>query len=276
MGVETNETAGEYQLQLFDKKVFNFPKPCSLVKYLLGFLDNGEDAIVLDFFSGSGTTAEAVMQLNQEHNDNHYKFILVQIQEDLDKSIKSIQSKSQQEISQNAIDFLEERKLPHLLTEIGKERIRRAAKKILAEHPEAQGLDTGFRVLKLDSTNMQDVYYAPTEVKQDDLLSQAYNIKPDRTDEDLLFQVMLELGITLDSPIKETTIVGKHVYDVANGFLLACFDDSITDDAITTIAKEYKPTYFVLRDSGYIDDSTAINFEQIFKTYSPNTTLKTL
>ena len=138
-----------------------------------------------------------------------------------------------------------------------------------------QDLDTGFRVLKLDSTNMQDVYYAPADLKQSELFGQADNIKSDRTGEDLLFQVMLELGILLDSKIEETAIAGKKVYSVADNFLLACFEDGITDEVVTAIAKK-QPQYAVLRDSGYADDSTATNFEQLFKTYSPNTTIKAL
>ena len=250
--------------ELLGAFVFDYPKPIALIEHLVKIAQLPSDSIIMDFFSGSATTAHAIMDLNAIDNQK-YRYIMVQIAENLDDNLSKVSDAKSKNTIKNSIKYLDEIGKPHYLTEIGKERIRRAGKKILAEHPEAQGLDTGFRVLKLDSTNMQSVYYAPTEVKQDDLLSQAYNIKLDRTDEDLLFQVMLELGITLDSPIKELTIAGKHVYDVANGFLLACFDDSITDDAITKIAKDYQPTYFVLRDSGYVDDSTASTLSRYSK-----------
>ena len=161
------------------------------------------------------------------------------------------------------------------ICELGKERIRRAGKKIREEHPEAKDLDTGFRVLKLDSSNMEDVFYAPQDLSQANLFNQVDNVKEGRTPEDLLFQVMLELGVPLDSKIEEIAMSGKTIFNVAEGFLVACFDNGVSDGVITAIAK-HKPQYAALRDSSYEDDSTATNFEQIFKTYSPNTTIKTL
>ncbi len=162
------------------------------------------------------------------------------------------------------------------ICEIGKERIRRAGKKIKEESPlTTQDLDTGFRVLKLDSTNMQDIYYSPKDISQADLFSQVDNVKPDRTGEDLLFQVMLELGATLDSKIETTTVAGKTIYNVAEGYLVACFDPDVTDDVVKAIA-QMQPAYAVLRDTSMKDDSTATNFEQIFKTYSPDTVTKIL
>jgi adenine-specific DNA-methyltransferase len=161
------------------------------------------------------------------------------------------------------------------ICEIGKERIRRAGKKIKAEYPNATELDTGFRVLKLADSNMKDVYYSPAEVVQQDLFAQAENIKDDRTPEDLLFQVMLELGVLLDSKIEVQQVAGKQIFNVADSFLIACFDKGVTDEVITAIAKQH-PQYAVLRDSSYADDSTATNFDQLFKTYSPSTTIKTL
>ncbi len=162
------------------------------------------------------------------------------------------------------------------ICEIGKERIRRAGKKIKSETGvKAKKQDFGFRVLKIDSTNMQDVYYAPGEYKQAILGELADNIKPDRTAEDLLFQVMLDLGILLSSKIKETKVGGKKVFDVADGYLLACFDHKVTSEVVTEIAKR-KPYYAIFRDSGIASDSVATNFEQIFTTYSPTTVRKVL
>lgn len=162
------------------------------------------------------------------------------------------------------------------ICEIGKERIRRAGKKIKADSPlTAQDLDTGFRVLKCDSSNMKDVYYNPAEIDVSMFDNLVDNIKDDRTPEDLLFQVMLDLGVLLSSKIEETTIAGKKVFNVADGFLIACFDEKLTTETITAIAKQ-KPYYFVMRDNGFADDSVATNFEQIFTTYSPDTIRKVL
>ena len=162
------------------------------------------------------------------------------------------------------------------ICEIGKERIRRAGKKIKEDSPlTTQNLDTGFRVLKLDSSNMEDVYYAPAEVNQGQLSLYANNVKPDRTSEDLLFQTMLELGATLDSKIEKSKVNGKEIFNVADGYLVACFDSEVSDDVVMAIA-QMQPQYAVLRDSSLANDSTATNFEQIFKTYSPSTTCKIL
>ena len=164
----------------------------------------------------------------------------------------------------------------YTIPEIGKERIRRAGKKIKEESPlTTQDLDTGFRVLKLDSTNMEDIYYSPKDVSQATLFSQVDNVKPDRTGEDLLFQVMLELGATLDSKIETTTVAGKTIYNVADNYLVACFDRDVSDEVVKAIAKA-QPTYAVLRDTSMKNDATATNFEQIFKTYSPETVTKIL
>lgn len=173
------------------------------------------------------------------------------------------------------------------ICEIGKERIRRAGKQIkenlatkvqegiVVEQNEEKKIDVGFRVLKLDSSNMEDIYYSPTEYTQSDLFAKTENVKLDRTSEDLLFQVMLELGATLDSKIEQIEIEDKTIYNIANNYLVACFDNEIDDSAVTAIAK-MQPQYAVFRDSSMVDDSTATNFEQIFKTYSPNTVTKVL
>ena len=230
----------------------------------------------MDFFSGSATTADAVMRLNAKRGENKFQYILVQIEEDLHIAYSNAKTESAKQIAVNAIKFCEEYNLPYNICSVAKERIRRAGKKIKEESPlTTQDLDTGFRVLKLDSTNMQDIYYSPKDISQADLFSQVDNVKPDRTGEDLLFQVMLELGATLDSKIETTTVAGKTIYNVAEGYLVACFDPDVTDEVVKAIALML-PAYAVLRDTSMKDDSTATNFEQIFKTYSPDTVTKIL
>lgn len=251
-----NQESDKEFLELFDKKYFDYTKPIKLI-YNLVKSNFTEEGIILDFFSGSATTAHAVMQLNSEDGGNR-KFIMVQLPEKTEEKSEAFKAGYKN------------------ICEIGKERIRRAGKKIKEESPlTTQDLDTGFRVLKLDSTNMQDIYYSPKDISQADLFSQVDNVKPDRTGEDLLFQVMLELGATLDSKIETTTIAGKTIYNVAEGYLVACFDPDVTDDVVKAIA-QMQPAYAVLRDTSMKDDSTATNFEQIFKTYSPDTVTKIL
>lgn len=262
-------------MSLFDnKKVFDYPKPTTLIMRLMQYGYLKDNDIIMDFFSGSGTTAHAtwMYEINRKIKA---KFILVQLPEDLDKALLFASTDAKKTI-RCAISLLDELQMPHLLTEVAKERIRRAGKKIKEESPlTTQDLDTGFRVLKLDSTNMQDIYYSPKDISQADLFSQVDNVKPDRTGEDLLFQVMLELGATLDSKIETTTVAGKTIYNVAEGYLVACFDPDVTDDVVKAIA-QMQPAYAVLRDTSMKDDSTATNFEQIFKTYSPDTVTKIL
>ena len=239
--------------KLFNTKVFDTAKLTQLVKRMLGFVD--KDSIILDFFSGSATTAHAVMQLNAE-DGGHRKFIMVQLPEKTDEKSEAYKAGYKN------------------ICEIGKERIRRAAKKIAEENPQAE-FDGGFRVLKCDSTNMKDVYYNPDDIQQTMFDSLSDNIKEDRTPEDLLFQVMLDMGILLSSKIEEKTIGGKRVFSVADNFLIACFDDNITDEVVTAIAKQ-KPYYAVFRDSGMENDSVMTNFEQIFKAYSGETIRKVI
>lgn len=262
-------------MSLFDnKKVFDYPKPTTLIMRLMQYGYLRDNDIIIDFFSGSGTTAHAtwMYEINRKIKA---KFILVQLPEDLDKALLFASTDAKKTI-RSAISLLDELQKPHLLTEVAKERIRRAGKKIKEESPlTTQNLDTGFRVLKLDSTNMQDIYYSPKDISQADLFSQVDNVKPDRTGEDLLFQVMLELGATLDSKIETTTVAGKTIYNVAEGYLVACFDQDITDEVVKAIA-QMQPAYAVLRDTSMKDDSTATNFEQIFKTYSPDTVTRIL
>ena len=252
-----NHEADEEMKKLMEKKVFTSPKPTKLLHLLLTLGNTNKEAIILDFFSGSATTAHAVMRLNSEDGGNR-KFIMVQLPEKTDEKSEAFKAGYKN------------------ICEIGKERIRRAGKKIKEESPlTTQNLDTGFRVLKLDSTNMQDIYYSPKDISQADLFSQVDNVKPDRTGEDLLFQVMLELGATQDSKIETTTVAGKTIYNVAEGYLVACFDPDVTDEVVKAMALML-PAYAVLRDTSMKDDSTATNFEQIFKTYSPDTVTKIL
>ena len=244
--------------------VFSFPKPVFLIRYLVQSLVKHKD-LVLDFFSGSATTAHAVMQLNAEDGGNR-KFIMVQLPEATDEKSEAYKAGYKN------------------ICEIGKERIRRAGKKIVEELEkkkveeglfagsstglEAKPLDFGFRVLKLDSSNMQDVYYSPEQFNENLLFED--NIKHDRTDEDLLFQTMIELGIELSAKIEKREIAGKTVWSVADNYLMACFDKDVNETTITEIARQ-KPYYFVMRDSSLATDNVADNFEQIWEEYSKDT-----
>ena len=251
----SQEGAKEVVALFGDKGVFDGPKPVRLLQRLITLANLKDDSIVLDFFSGSATTAHALLKTNAE-KEKHCKFILVQLPEEVSETKKDQGYKT--------------------ICEIGKERIRRAGKKIKEESPlTTQGLDTGFRVLKLDSSNMEDIYYTPKDISQANLFSLVDNVKPDRTAECLLFQVMLELGATLDSKIATEVVSGKTIYNVADGYIVACFDKDVTDEVVTTIAKMH-PLYAVLRDTSMVTDSTATNFEQLFKTYSPDTVTKIL
>lgn len=277
---------------IFNGIVFDTPKPTPYIKRMIELATNN-DSMILDFFSGSATTANAVMQINYEKPESKRKFILVQLPEKVSNNSNAVKAGYDN------------------ICEIGKERIRRAGKKIQQERLEGIAvikhewdqttyyvqhkeecdklgclpdeyykkefpeIDTGFRVLKLDSSNMKDVYYNPSQYEPSLFEKLEDNIKEDRTPEDLLFQVMLDLGVLLSSKIEETIIGGKKVFNVADGFLIACFDDNVTDETITAVAKQ-KPYYFVMRDSSMASDSVATNFEQIFATYSPDTVRKVL
>ena len=238
------------KIGLHKELVFEFSKPSRLIGKLIQSVFDKE-CIVMDFFSGSGTTAQAVMQLNAADNGNR-KFILIQIPEntEIDSSAYKAGFKT--------------------ICELGKERIRRVSNQIAGAN-----VDNGFRVLKLDSSNMKDIYYNPKQIQQHTLFESADNIKEDRTSEDLLFQVMLDLGVLLSSKIEETVIAGKKVFCVADGFLMACFDNDINEEVVKAVAQK-KPYYAVFRDSSMANDSVATNFEQIFATYSPETVRKVL
>ena len=243
---------------LFGSAIFDYPKSPSLIARFLKMAGIKDGDLILDFFSGSATTAHAVMQLNAE-DGGHRKFIMVQLPEQTDEKSKAYKAGYKN------------------ICEIGKERIRRAGKQIKEDAglKTPADLDIGFRCLRLDESNMENVYYVPDEVRQDTLLSLVDNVKPDRTPEDLLFQVMLDLGVLLSSPIEVKEIADKKVFNVADDFLLACFDHDVTDETVKAIA-QMKPYYAVFRDSSMANDSVATNFEQIFETYSPDTVRKVL
>ena len=251
----------------------NGKKPVRLIKQLIDFCTEDGD-IILDFFSGSATTAHAAMVVSSDSNSKR-NFIMVQLDENLDASLKDATAESKKSIVAT-IKFLDSIGQPHILSEIGKERIRRAGKQIKEDSPlTTQDLDIGFRVLKCDTSNMKEVYYNPAEYEVNMFSRLEDNIKEDRTPEDLLFQVMLDLGVLLSGKIEETTIAGKKVFNVEDNYLIACFDSNVTEETITAIAKQ-KPYYFVMRDSSMANDSVATNFDQIFATYSPDTVRKVL
>lgn len=247
-----NQDSDKEFLELFDSKYFDYTKPIALV-YNLIKSNYTQEQIILDFFSGSATTAHAVMKLNAEDGGNR-KFIMVQLPEKTEENSEAYKAGYEN------------------ICEIGKERIRRAGKKIKEEAGEkADKLDIGFRVLKLDSSNMKDVYYTPSQFTIDDLFDE--NIKPDRTGEDLLFQIMLELGVELSAKIETKQVNGKKVHFVDDNYLIACFDTDVNESTITEIAK-IQPIYFVMRDSSANNDNVIDNFDQIFRHYSPKTTCK--
>ncbi len=279
------DTAGDKKLidKMFGAQVFEFPKSLDMIKQFIALCASQED-IILDFFSGSATTAHAIMQLNAEDGGNR-KFIMVQLPEITDEKSEAYKAGYKN------------------ICEIGKEGIRRAGKQLIdnrknyqkdffgsfSKDLEEKGLfgaindikakkdngelDIGFRVLKLDSSCMKDVYYNPADIKQDLLAGLEDNIKEDRTAEDLLFQVMLDMGVLLSSEIKVLDIKGKKVFNVNDGNLICCFDKNLTEEVVTEIA-QLKPLYAVFRDSSFVSDSIAVNFDQIFETYSPTTTRK--
>lgn len=241
---------------LFSGKVFSYPKPISLIRYILKRTTIKND-IILDFFSGSATTAHAVMKLNSE-DLNHRKFIMVQLDEKCDEESEAYKAGYKN------------------ICEIGKERIRRAGKKIKEENPDkAKDLDTGFRVFKLDSTNMKDVYYGVGDISQTDLVDMAFNIKEDRTDLDLLFGCLLEWGLPLSLPYTSEKIEGCTVHTYNDGDLIACFDMNVPESVIKTIAKR-KPLRAVFRDSSFVNDSAKISVGEIFKVLAPDTRVKVI
>lgn len=256
---EINYQNGTIEMKsLFNKSgVFDYSKPTFFLCKVIQMLDFKCNDIILDFFSGSATTAHAVMQLNAEDGGNR-KFIMVQLPELTDEKSEAYKAGYKN------------------ICEIGKERIRRAGKKIKEDNKDKEGidkLDTGFRVLKLDSSNMEDVYYTPQEFSLQSLFNE--NVKADRTNEDLLFQVMLDLGIELSAKIETKQISGKTVHFVDGNYLVACFDREVNETVITEIAKLH-PVYFVMRDASAANDNVIDNFEQLFEAYSKDTIRKIL
>nr|WP_211340417.1 site-specific DNA-methyltransferase [Prosthecochloris vibrioformis] len=251
----SQEGSQEVKKLLGDQGVFDGPKPVRLLRRLLTIANTDKDALILDFFAGSSTTAHAVMQLNAEDGGNR-KFIMVQLPEPCDEKSEAFRAGYQN------------------IAEISKERIRRAGKRIKDEKS-ASSLDTGFRVLKVDSSNMAEVYYTPDAVKQEMLFDNVDNIKPDRTPEDLLFQVLLDWGVELTLPIRRETMHGKTVFFVDENTLAACFDIGITEELVKDLAA-YQPLRVVFRDNGFDSDALKINVEQIFRQLSPETEVKTI
>ena len=253
--IGTNEDATSEQISLLGKDYFDYAKPLSLIQLLIKAISyNDRDSFIMDFFSGSATTAHAVMKLNAEDGGNR-RFIMVQLPELTDEKSEAYRAGYKN------------------ICEIGKERIRRAGRKIkdeLGVRNKELGikLDVGFRVLKLDTSNMEDVYYTPQEFELQSLFNE--NVKADRTNEDLLFQVMLDLGIELSAKIESKQIAGKNVHFVDDNYLVACFERDVNESTITEIAK-LQPIYFVMRDASAANDNVIDNFEQIFKHYSPDT-----
>ena len=256
-GIEfgTNQRGSLEVEKLFENRYFDFPKPVSLIYNIVKLGTIKPDDLILDFFSGSATTAHAVMKLNAEDGGSR-KFIMVQLPEKTEEKSEAYKAGYKN------------------ICEIGKERIRRAGKKVKEEAGlQDEDLDTGFRVLKLDSSNMEDVYYTPESFDASKLFVD--NVKVDRTSEDLLFQVMLELGVELSAKIESKMVAGKKVYFVDDNYLIACFDTDVTEVAITEIAK-MNPVYFVMRDSSMSSDNVADNFDQIFQHYSKDTVRRIL
>lgn len=262
---------------LMGEKVFENPKDEEIISRIIDFITENDD-IILDFFSGSATTAHGVFHRSIQDNKKRH-FILVQLPEIIDPAKQS--AGKARKVAENAVALLDSIGVPHNICEIGKERIRRAGKKILEEMKSKQGeadlftqqepehsLDIGFRVLKLDTSNMQDVYYTPEKFTEHTLFED--NVKPDRTTEDLLFQVMLECNLPLSAKIEKKTIAGKEVFNVNDGYLLACFDEDVNETVITEVARQ-KPYYFIMRDKSLSSDQVADNFEQIFNAYSKDT-----
>jgi len=251
-----NQEGTQQLRELMGEQVLDYPKPVSLMRSFVKLATRNDD-IILDFFAGQCSTAHAVLEQNQEDGYAR-RFVMVQLAEKVDKDAPS---------SDNGFESIADR---------GKERIRRvAAKMTTSRDPDGPDIDTGFRVLKVDSSNMKDVYYKPESVTQSGLTSQTENIKEDRTPEDLLFQVLLDLGLDLSLPIAKEVIAGKNVFFVDGNALVACFDRDIDEELVKNLAN-YKPLRAVFRDSGFSSDSVKINAQQVFSQVSPRTDLKSI
>jgi adenine-specific DNA-methyltransferase len=268
--VGTNENASSYLSKLMGNDVFSYPKPVSLMKHLFNFLAQEGD-LVLDFFSGSASSADGALQWSAD-NDKKLNYIMVQLPENLDENLRTADSNSKKLI-ENGIQLLDALGKPHLLSELGKERIRRAAKKI--KEDTGADIDYGFRVYRLDESNMQDVYYKPQDYDQTNLDLFADNVKSDRTADDLLAQVMLDWGLPLSLKIEQVNVSGKKVFKVAENSLYACFDSGIDEDFAKAIAKD-EPLRIVFKDSGFKNDTAKTNVKQLLKQLSPETEMKVI
>ena len=269
-----NRQAKYELLGLMPEDVFDTPKPVKLLKYIIGLVKENKNAIIMDFFSGSGTTADAVMQMNAEDGGSR-RFIMIQLPEDLDNSLEHA-SNDKKTVLRNAIALCDKNGVPHVLSEVAKERIRRAGTKIKEESPlTTRDLDTGFRVFKLDDSNMNDVYYAAGDYTQDLLTMLESNVKSDRTDLDLLFGCLLEWGLPLSMPYKSEDVEGCRVHTYNDGDLIACFDENIPDSVVKEIAKR-QPLRAVFRDSSFNGSPSKINVGEIFKMLAPDTRVKVI
>ena len=270
--------SSEYGTKLLDKLFggapFTFPKSLyAVLDCIKAATKEDTNAIIMDFFSGSATTAHAVMQMNID-DGGHRKYIMVQLPENLDKAIVRASDTKTKESIKKTISFLDEIGKPHTICEIGKERIRRAGDKIKSEHPDAK-LDTGFRVFRVDESNMEDVYYHPEELTQTMLGGMVSNIKPDRTDLDLLYACLLDWGVEISLSHTQEVIDGCTVHNVDNGALCACFDERVPLSVIDYMAKQ-QPLRAVFRDSSFAADDSKINVTEIFKNLSPDTKVKVI
>ena len=262
VGVGTNETASSYLTSLMDgKNVFSYPKPVSLIKYLTNFICKDSD-IVMDFFSGSGTTADAVWRYNVENKEVALKYILVQLPENLDENLKTADANSK-ELLLNGIQLLDRINKPHKLTELAKYRLAKTIDSIKQDNPDCQ-MDLGFRVFRIDESNFEDVERTPKEYNQDQLDLFLNNVKSDRTDLDLLFGCMLDWGVKLSLPMSSEEVDGKMIYTVNDGDLVACFADKVTDKVVKAMADK-QPLRVIFRDSCFEQDADKINIYEAFK-----------
>ena len=259
-----NQGANDCLTELFGvKNIFSNPKPIELMKGLLQIGNVKNEDVVLDFFSGSASLAHAVIKMNSDDQVN-IKYIMVQLAENLDESLKTADAKTKKKIEQ-AIKFLDNLNKPHTIPEIAKERIRRAGKKIKEESPlTTADLDTGFRVFRLDEGNYEDVKRSPKEFKQDQLDLFLNNIKTDRNDLDLLFGCMLDWGVQLSLPMTQEVVDGKTIYTVNDGDLVACFAENVSEDVVKAMA-EKMPLRVIFRDSCFAQDADKINIYETFK-----------
>ena len=262
VGVGTNETASSYLTSLMDgKNVFSYPKPVSLIKYLTNFICKDSD-IVMDFFSGSGTTADAVWRYNVENKEVALKYILVQLPENLDENLKTADANSK-ELLLNGIQLLDEINKPHKLTELAKYRLAKTIDSIKQDNPDCK-MDLGFRVFRVDESNFENVERTPKEYNQDQLDLFLNNVKSDRNDLDLLFGCMLDWGVKLSLPMSSEEVDGKMIYTVNDGDLVACFAEKVTDNVVKAIADK-QPLRLIFRDSCFEQDADKINIYETFK-----------